>query len=100
METPQMEQGPAPSIESRIEALMMGGPKPKPEAPKAAEAAEVEAPEGEAPAAEEAEAPGADEATPTADELFEIEVDGVKYALPKPLEKAVLQERDYTQKAQ
>lgn len=100
METPGMEQGPAPSIESRIEAMMLG--KPKPEIKQAPKEAPIEAaePEGEAPEAEETEAPEAQEATPTAEDLFEIEVDGETFALPKKLEKAVLQERDYTQKTQ
>ena len=34
------------------------------------------------------------------DEFFEFEADGKKYQLPKALEKAVLQEKDYTQKTQ
>jgi hypothetical protein len=33
-------------------------------------------------------------------ETFELEVEGNKYVLPKPLEKAVMQEKDYTQKSQ
>ena len=101
METPGMEQGQAPSIESRIEAMMLGKPKPeiKP-APKEAPEIEASEPEGEAPNTEETEAQEAQEATPTAEDLFEIEVDGETFALPKKLEKAVLQERDYTQKTQ
>lgn len=35
-----------------------------------------------------------------AEETFELEYEGAKYQLPKKLEKAVMQERDYTQKNQ
>lgn len=111
MTTPNMEQGPAPSIEERAARLFDDAPhappaaqaaQPKPVAkqeqrPQEEQSAEPD--EGAAPAAEE-DTQSSDDAAPTPEELFEIEVDGVKYALPKPLEKAVLQERDYTQKAQ
>jgi hypothetical protein len=36
----------------------------------------------------------------TAEETFELEYEGDKFVLPKKLEKAVLQEKDYTQKSQ
>jgi hypothetical protein len=41
-------------------------------------------------------------ATPpeTVEETFELELDGDKFVLPKKLEKAVMQEKDYTQKSQ
>lgn len=66
----------------------------KEEAPPAeAEAAPVEQ-EAEAEAAPEAEAEA-----PT-DGEFEYELDGAKYVLPKTLEKAVMQQKDYTQKTQ
>src|SRR5688572_5444647 len=110
MSTQPMEQGQAPSIESRIESIMSGGPKPVPkQQPKAngpkppveeAPVTEEAEPQGEAPTGEEPEADATEQSAPTADELFELEVDGTKYALPKALEKAVLQERDYTQKSQ
>jgi hypothetical protein len=95
MGTPIVEQGQAPSIESRIENALFGQPtKVKPKAPEAEVSAEPEAPE-----IEETEQPEGEEA-PAVEEIFEFEQDGVKYALPKALEKAVLQERDYTQKTQ
>jgi hypothetical protein len=85
METQNVEQGPAPSIEERAAALFADEPQKEAtqEEPKAPVAEEAEATETQAP-----------------EETFEIEVDGEKFALPKKLEKAVLQERDYTQKAQ
>jgi hypothetical protein len=106
-----VEQGPAPSIEQRAAAAFsnfMGfnEQKPKPQ-PKTQAPAQIEpeqpteapetAPDGETNAASDT---GGDEAAPTAEEFFEFEVDGQRYQLPKPLEKAVMQERDYTQKSQ
>ncbi len=38
--------------------------------------------------------------TETVEESFELEYEGAKYQLPKPLEKALMQQRDYTQKTQ
>jgi hypothetical protein len=84
------EQGQAPSVESRAVAALFGEP-PRQQEPQQEQAPETE--ETAAPEAEQSEAP-------PAEELFEIEVDGEKFALPKKLEKAVLQERDYTQKSQ
>lgn len=46
-------------------------------------------------ATEEVEA----EETPESDDV-EVEYEGNRYRVPKPLEKAILQERDYTQKSQ
>ena len=51
--------------------------------------------EAEQEAVEDTEA----EATPESDDV-EIEYEGSRYRVPKPLEKAILQERDYTQKTQ
>lgn len=48
---------------------------------------------------ETAEAEAAPEETETA-EFAEVEYDGQRYKVPKPLEKAILQEKDYTQKSQ
>ena len=36
----------------------------------------------------------------TEPETFEFEYEGTKHTLPKQLEKALMQERDYTQKSQ
>lgn len=47
----------------------------------------------------EPEAATGDE-TQTADETFELEVEGEKFVLPKKLEKGFMQEKDYTQKNQ
>lgn len=77
------EQAPEASVEDRIGNLF-GAEEP---------AIETE-PEGEP----EGEPQGEPE-TPT-EESFEVEVDGAKYTLPKALEKAFMQERDYTQKSQ
>jgi hypothetical protein len=50
---------------------------------------------------EAATAPNPEEVeAPTEDELAEVEYEGQRYQVPKPLEKAILQERDYTQKSQ
>jgi hypothetical protein len=93
-----MEQGQAPSIEQRAgkafaNFLNDGEPKkppPKQEAPPEQSTETTEAAPEEAETT--AEAP--------AEEFFEFEMDGQKYQLPKSLEKAVMQERDYTQKSQ
>ncbi len=80
-------------------------PKAKPQPAQAAQAAQEpqEQPEGEveadAPSPESTEAPEAtEEAAPATEETFEFEVDGTVYALPKALEKAVQQQKDYTKK--
>ena len=85
------EQGPAPSVEDRI-ASLFGDASQEKEAPEK-EIAQKEA-QAEEPASEETEAPA------PAEETFELEIDGEKFQLPKKLEKAVLQEKDYTQKSQ
>lgn len=92
------EQG--ASVESRIESALFGSTKPK------AKPAQQQQPIGDEPAAQ---APSTDEPTndeaeagegtaPAVDETFEFEMDGEKYVLPKKLEKAVMQDRDYRQK--
>src|ERR1700741_5392795 len=55
---------------------------------------------GDEPEQEETtEAAASDEGT-AEPETFDLEVEGEKFTLPKKLEKAVLQEKDYTQKSQ
>jgi hypothetical protein len=95
------EQAPAPSVEERAAAALFGTQKPKaaqpaPPAPEPTETQEEAAPET-------AELPEGTEATteePAAEETFEFEHEGEKYALPKKLEKAFQNNRDYTQKSQ
>lgn len=95
-----VEQGPAPSIEDRAAAAFtnfMGfEQKPQMKAPQPEPEQSTEAPE----AAPEGEVSDTDQTAPTAEEFFEFEMEGQKYQLPKSLEKAVMQERDYTQKSQ
>lgn len=78
----ETEQGPAPSVEDRAAAALGFSPL------------EQEQPEAQAPE-QPAEAEAASEP-----ETIEWEYEGEKYAVPKKLEKALMQERDYTQKAQ
>lgn len=99
------------SIESRAGSLFSPGgqfgppaaPK-KQSAPQAREAEGQEAqetPEPEQEQTSEGEEPAsAEEAAPETPETFEFDVDGERYVLPKKLEKAVMHERDYTQKTQ
>jgi hypothetical protein len=101
------EQAPTPSVEERAAAALFGSTKPelKPaQQPRtAAPEQEPEVPEGTAPEAETTEQPeAATDATeqPIAEETFEFEHEGEKWALPKKLEKALQNNRDYTQKAQ
>lgn len=75
----QTEQPNQDSVEDRIGSIL-GGDEPQ-----------------EEPDEQEA-APG--DENQTAEETFELELEGEKFVLPKKLEKAVLQERDYTQKSQ
>jgi hypothetical protein len=93
-----MEQASTPSIEQRAADAFLGfmGDKPK-QPPK--QAAQPE-PEQTTEAPEVAPDGDSDTTPQTAEEFFEFELDGQKYALPKPLEKAVMQQRDYTQKTQ
>lgn len=88
------EQAQTPSVEERAASALFGTPPPRAAAP-APEAPETEVPEGEPPTAElpeQTEAP--------AEETFEFEHDGEKWTLPKKLEKAIQNNRDYTQKSQ
>jgi uncharacterized protein YbjQ (UPF0145 family) len=94
-----MEQAPTPSIEDRAAAAFMNfmGDKPKQPVKQAAPEPETE----QTTEAPEVAPDGDSDTTPqTAEEFFEFEHEGQKYALPKPLEKAVMQQRDYTQKTQ
>lgn len=85
------EQAPTPSIEER--AARIFGPSDETEAPQRTEGTEQPSEETEA-------APSEPEQAETAEDLFEFEFDGTTYALPKPLERAVQNMRDYTQKTQ
>lgn len=99
------QAAPAASVEDRI-GNIFGDRNPnvaKAQAklqPAAPEDQEQE--EGTAPTPEDTDTASTQEAAAetSAEDLFEIEVDGEKFTLPKKLEKAVLQERDYTQKSQ
>ena len=87
----QTEQSaPQNSVEDRIASLFGGTDNDQPN--REPETASEAAPD-------DTDAAPAEEAAPV-EETFEVEVDGEKFALPKKLEKAVMQERDYTQKAQ
>jgi hypothetical protein len=97
-----MEQAPAPSVEERIGNLMFGAPK-APKAPPKSPVEAQEAPEQEEAAPEqieETEESNDGDTIKTAEEIFELEVDGETFALPKKLEKAVLSSREFTQKSQ
>ena len=90
------EQAPVASPEERAAAAFsnfMGFKEPKQETPPEQSNEQTEA-------APEGEASDTGESAPTPEEFFELEIEGTKYQLPKPLEKAVMQERDYTQKSQ
>jgi hypothetical protein len=88
------EQAPAASVEDRI-ADIFGGRTEPPES-QTQEASS----QPDAEAASEQESPDTGEAAAPAEETFELEFEGEKYALPKKLEKGFMQERDYTQKSQ
>lgn len=103
MDTPVTDQASTPSVEARAADLLFGKqPPPKKAPPPPVQAAEE--PEGEdaqAPEPEQSEnAPEADTETPTAEDVFEFEADGVTYALPKQLERLVMGSRELTQKSQ
>jgi hypothetical protein len=98
------EQAPAPSVEERAAAALFGSPKQKvaPGAPPAPAATE-EPDEAAPPTAELAEGetePTPDAEAPAGEETFEFEHEGEKWTLPKKLEKAIQNNRDYTQKSQ
>jgi hypothetical protein len=95
-EQPSGDSG-APSLDSRIDSIFSGRPlqQPKPQQPQQ-EAVADELPVEAEEVADELPV----ETQQTQEETFELELEGDKYVLPKKLEKAVLQERDYTQKSQ
>lgn len=86
-------QGDPVSLESRAAAIFGGEPIKKPQLPPQAE------PEVEATSPEPEVSETAEETQEAAPESFEFEYEGEKFVLPKKLEKAVMQERDYTQKS-
>lgn len=101
------QSAPAPdstvSIEDRVSAALFGTPVKQPKAPVAPQIPDAPEPsqEADAPVAEEPEQEAASEEAPQAPETFEFEAeDGEKIVLPKKLEKALMQARDYTQKTQ
>lgn len=87
MQTPDQPaaQPESPSIADRVAAQF--GITDHPEEPK-----ETAPPNPEVTETAEEEAP--------VEEFAEVEYEGQRYQVPKPLEKAILQERDYTQKTQ
>jgi hypothetical protein len=100
MDTPVTDQAPTPSVEERAANLLFGK-QPPPKAPPRNAAPEEDGDDVQAPNPElTEESPEAATETPTDEELFEFEADGVKYALPKQLERHVQNMRDYTQKSQ
>jgi hypothetical protein len=101
MNTQTMEQGPAPSIEERAGKAFsnfMGFNEPKKQQPPVQQQQQQQTEAQPEQAEPQPEAASAD--APAPEEFFEFEVEGTTYQLPKALEKAVLQERDYTQKSQ
>lgn len=82
MENQTPEQGaPAPSVEDKVASLFGATPETQETAPEL----QTEAVAQEAPAEPE---------------TLEIEYEGERFAIPKKLEKAIMQEKDYTQKSQ
>lgn len=86
MENQTTEQAPAASVEDRVASIFGATPEPQKQEPTQVETEAVEA-SPEAPQETEPEA-------------IEWEYEGEKYLVPKKLEKALLQEKDYTQKSQ
>lgn len=106
-EQPAAGQDSTASVEDRAAALFgpggfLGGPsaeqKPKPAQPRPQQLEAAADEQGEQAETNEQEAASDD--APQAPETFEFEIEGEKFVLPKKLEKAVMQERDYTQKSQ
>lgn len=97
-EQPSGDSG-APSLDSRIDSIFSGKPAQQAKPPQAPK---PQAPEQDEPQETEAVAETTEETQQEqqAEDTFEFEAEGEKYILPKKLEKAVLQERDYTQKSQ
>lgn len=84
------DQAPAQSLEDRIAAQF--GAVDEPEVEQQEASAE---PEPEAQPSEEVAEPES-----TSSDYEEVEYEGSKYQVPKELAKAIMQERDYTQKTQ
>jgi len=94
MQTEDQPQGAQPPAESQSIADRIAakfGMTDEPEAPQDQAASPEEG--GDAPNPEEVE-------TPPEEELAEVEYEGERFQVPKKLEKAILQEKDYTQKSQ
>jgi hypothetical protein len=86
------------SIEARASAIFGDAPK-APKNPVEPQAKPEEQPQetGEAPDPETVETQQEGDA-PATEETFDFEADGVTYAIPKALQKAFQQQKDYTQK--
>lgn len=97
-EQPSGDSG-APSLESRIDSALFGTPKQAKPQPQQ-QAPQQEAVADELPVESDDVAHELPAEAQQQEETFEFELEGDKYVLPKKLEKAVLQERDYTQKSQ
>jgi hypothetical protein len=104
MDTPNSGQAETASIEDRAAAALFGTPKAKPQ-PPVQQARQEQPPEPESTGNDEDTTAPTGETTETGDgseapqeETFEFEADGEKFILPKKLEKAVQQQKDYTQK--
>jgi hypothetical protein len=94
-----MEADQATSGQSQQDRInqALGFTKPEPKQP----IQQQEAPEPvEAEASQEPESASDEPQGEAPDETFEFEYEGAKHVLPKRLEKAVMQEKDYTQKSQ
>jgi hypothetical protein len=99
MNTEQPTADSTVSIEDRAAAALFGAPARKPQAPEPIP--EAPEPQAEAPNDEQTpEAASEETQAPQTPETFEFELEGEKFALPKKLEKALMHERDYTQKSQ
>jgi len=102
------EQAPTPSVESRVANALFGPPKTQAPPRQQAPVVIQQEPEAQAqePGTEQSQEPteaatGTEETqAPIAEETFDFEFDGEKFALPKKLERAVQNMRDYTQKTQ
>jgi type I site-specific restriction endonuclease len=87
MDAPQDQPAAPESIADRVAAQFGVADDPAENQETAPQPESVEAPEGqEAPAPE--------------NDFAEVEYEGARYQVPKPLEKAILQQKDYTQKTQ
>lgn len=98
------EQAPTPSVEERAGkafSKFMGWPEKQAPAKAVPDAPKVEEPPPANELSEDPQAATTEAEAPTeAEETFEFEFDGDKYALPKKLERAVQNMKDYTQKTQ